>query len=78
MINMEKFIKLYKSLGIKIKTNPISEKYHYPLNDDFNVSEGFEIRLKSHSHSKFFGYSGFYTIIVFDKNGKFLGQGFYE
>jgi hypothetical protein len=34
--------------------------------------------LKIKSLGKLTGYCGFYSVIIFDKDGKFIEQGFYE
>lgn len=74
MSDLEKFIQLYGSLGITL--NPVQD------GDEINVlivadapcwkGEG------TSYHPSFEGYSGFYSKIVFDKDGKYLRQGFWE
>lgn len=70
MTDLEKFIELYKGFGIKCV---LLEK-----------KEWFEIYLKDGCHGgvtqseKFDGYSGFYSDVRFDKQGKFIKQGFWE
>ena len=70
MTDLEKFIDTYKQFGIDIK---------------FDEKDGIKIITlggcweDSDTHSdKFIGYSGFYSQLEFDKNGKFLNQGFWE
>jgi hypothetical protein len=65
MSDLEKFIELYKSLGIELKPTQSRNKE-------------ITLHLEEGEHEKFQGYSNFYSDIVFDKNGKFLYQGFYE
>ena len=63
---MERFIELYKSFGIDLK--PVE----YP---DGN---GYDIALDNTISNKFGGYSGFGSGVIFDKDGKFMSQEFYE
>lgn len=71
--DLKRFIELYASFGIVLdKAVPDKEVFrvylggpHYP-DEDINDSE------------KFDGYHGFYTVLVFDKTGKFISQGFWE
>ena len=73
MTDLEKFIKLYKSFGIEIINPRITignegGKYEIDLPTDVvNLGE-----------NKFIGYAAFYTSIEFDKDGKFIRQGFWE
>lgn len=60
------FIKLYERLGIKL-----SEENFLHYNNELHIilkaeDEGFD------------GYYFFFTRIIFDKNGKFISQGFWE
>ena len=64
MTDIKKFIKLYKEFGIILKTE--------------KVNSVFVVNLSSNISTKFNGYIGFGSEIVFDLNGKFLGQSFYE
>lgn len=72
--DIDSFKALYRSFGIECK--------EFVGDDDSR-----RIRLIESAHgcdenetgSKLFsGYYGFYTEIIFDKDGKFLGQGFWE
>jgi len=64
--DLEKFIDLYKIFGIKL-----TPKYYGKKGSIFiNIQEG--------ENEKLIGYYGFYTNVIFDKNGKFIEQGFYE
>lgn len=64
MTDLQRFIDLYKSVGIDLKPEKIRDQY--------------VIHLESGSNEKLEGYTFFYSNIYFDKNGKFLSQGFYE
>jgi hypothetical protein len=64
MTDLEKFIELYKSVGIELK--PI-------------ITEGGSfLNLGSEEHKLFKGYSESCTQIYFDKDGKFVKQEFWE
>jgi hypothetical protein len=69
MTDMEKFTKLYKSVGINV--TPV-----YVTSDTPDVA--YEIILKAKEHAKITGYAGFETVLQFDKDGKFLQQGIWE
>jgi hypothetical protein len=62
MNDLEKFLNLYSELGVDLKVKTEEDG----ANPYDNGSD------------KFFGYTGFYTDITFDKDGKFTGQGFFE
>lgn len=64
MSNLSKFTELYKSIGIDL--------------DPVKTDDGFEVTLEANTHEKLIGYEGFCTIIKFDKNGRFVWQGFFE
>ena len=65
MTDLEKFVALYKEVGITLN----------PKEND----EGFFLMLEEESDdSKITGYYRFYTSIQFDKNGKFMEQGIWE
>jgi hypothetical protein len=66
MTDLEKFILLYESFGIHL----ISEK----STKDSNIV----VHLESFDNPKFDGYFGFCSDVIFDENGKFLSQGFWE
>ncbi len=63
--DMERFIELYKSFGIDLK--PEKRK-----DDDYDVS------LNDSISDKFVGYMGFSSTVIFDKDGNFIRQGFWE
>jgi len=64
--DLEKFIELYKSVGIELKPK------------DYDKKGSVFVVIEADDNEKTKGYFGFYTNIVFDKNGKFIEQGFYE
>ena len=74
MTDLEIFIEIYKSIGIElhiIETNDTKElcfgfKDRFLPNDDMDT------------HEKFGGFQGFYTQIVFNLDGEFLQQNFWE
>jgi len=73
MKDLTKFIKLYKSLGIDLKVNKDDIGSPYILIGEGTYSDD------EMSKSKFFeGYAGFYSVIRFDKSGRFISQEFYE
>jgi len=65
MTDVEKFIELYKNLGIDLKV----ETYN---NGNKTIS------LSSDISEKFGGYFSFYSVIEFDEKDKFVCQNFYE
>ena len=82
MTDLEKFIELYKSFGIKLKpykddkTNFTTIFMQEGNPDDFI---GSRMNVKKYSVSnKFEGYSDFFSMVDFDKDGKFIKQGFWE
>ena len=68
MTDIEKFVSLYKSIGIDIL--PI---HHYK-----SLPNEVTIQLEVGGCDRFIGYSGFHTEIAFDLDGKFLTQGMWE
>lgn len=64
--DLEKFIELYKSIGIELATK------------DYDKKGSVFCTIEAGDNDKLKGYPGFYTNIVFDVNGKFIEQGFYE
>ncbi len=67
MTDLEKFTELYHSVGIELEV----EKRDLELQT---------IRLRADwiENSKFDGYYKCYSTITFDKNGKFVMQGFWD
>lgn len=73
MKDLAKFVKLYKSLGIELKVNKDDVGDPYILIGEGTYADD------EMSKSKFFeGYAGFYSVIRFDKSGRFISQEFYE
>ena len=72
MTDLERFKELYSSLGIElIVNNDLSDNKQTII-----LSQG---QYADQSMTKgFIGYSGFYSQIDFDLDGKFLEQGFWE
>jgi hypothetical protein len=72
MTDLELFTRLYSELGIDLKV--IHEKngsktiYMQVESDDPEISIS----------EKFSGYTNCYSIVTFDKNSKFVSQGFFE
>lgn len=64
--DMEKFVELYKSFGIDLEIEQ-------PLNDGY-----YDVSLSGEVSNKFRGYAGFGSVVIFDKDGKFVSQEFYE
>ena len=64
MTDLEKFLELYRSVGIE----PEIEK----------KGDWTDLRLESDEKGKILGYSGFFTVITFDENGRFKDQGIWE
>jgi len=68
MTDLEKFIALYKSVGINLK----------PQRADRGGLNIVELILVVNETEKTSGDNGCETYIVFDENGKFIGQSIYE
>jgi hypothetical protein len=71
--DLEKFIELYKSVGIELK----------PVVNEMDVKNGYQYLEISNDEygtvtEKTTGYNGFYTRIYFDESGKFIQQGIWE
>lgn len=79
MTDLEKFIELYKSFGIEC--TPFDTSFdpngiiHIVLGKKLRYHEK-EVRMTI--SDKINGYCGFYSEIIFNKDGKFLSQGFWE
>lgn len=78
--DLEKFVALYKSFGIECKVNKVDVPHQYShmkAGDQYIVlTDGREGKNET-GDSRFNGY-GMYTDIVFDSEGKFRSQGFWE
>lgn len=77
MTDLDKFKELYKSIGIDVivfhndqenEGNQSIKLCDYYVGGDTNITKS----------DYFDGWPDFYTEIVFDKNGKFISQGFWE
>ena len=73
MTDLEKFIKLYSDLGFDVKTEKDLEKERLTI----TLHQGTHADKENHTLG-FDGYMGFYSVISFDLNGKFIKQGFWE
>lgn len=68
MTDLEKFIKLYKDFGIDLKVRIENDNQVLDLNQK-SIFGG---------SKKFTGYGGFSSDVIFNKEGKFISQGFWE
>ena len=82
MTDLQNFIALYKSFGIKCIVN-------VKIDSDTSISDiknqhiylsdmCFKNEQKHTNSDKFDGYVDFYSEVIFDEKGKFLSQGFWE
>lgn len=82
MTDLEKFVELYRSFGIECVVSE-RERYQYESlperikririgNWEYGVPE------ENTDSDKFDGYGGFYSEVIFDMDGKFIKQTFYE
>jgi hypothetical protein len=69
MTDLEKFIDTYKQFGIDVKT------YENEGNIEISLNGYGDMATQS---VKFGGYSGFYSDVIFTKEGKFIEQRFFE
>ena len=74
MTDLEKFVDLYKSIGIKCEAIT-SPAWHWGSIEKITRIICISNDGKS---EKIGGYSGFFTSIIFDENGKFICQRFWE
>ena len=63
--DIERFILLYKSVGVELTSKE-------------NKDGSLYIELRQGAHPKFGGNYDFFSEIVFDKDGKFVEQNFWE
>ena len=68
LTDMERFIAFYKTLGIDLKAD-VDEKGNPAI-----YMGCYDQKLIN----LFDGYPGFYSVVSFDKDGKFVKQGFWE
>jgi hypothetical protein len=71
--DLEKFIELYRSVGMKLK----------PFVNEQNKENGYQYLQiiadwDDEETGKTIGYNGFYTRLYFDESGKFIQQGIWE
>lgn len=76
MTDLEKFIELYRSVGIEVQVRDVVDSKKGAVREIF-IGDYYNPNIPKKS-DKFFGYVGFYSNIEFDKDGKFIGQGFWE
>ena len=67
--DLEKFISLYKQIGIELTPAKHEDKIWVKLGDENSLYLDGE---------KFAGHLGFFSIIEFSSEGKFICQGFWE
>ena len=72
MSDLDKFVELYKSVGVDVKVYPLYKREYG------NIETGYKITLEADANEKVGGYSGFFTTILFDNNGGFICQNIYE
>ena len=68
MTDLEKFVELYRSVGIELTPEPSNE-----LGDGRKM-----LVLTAKETPKVTGYTSFYTEIYFDEHGKFVEQSVWE
>jgi len=71
MTDLEAFVALYKRFGINVNVIKNQTDYHVLLSESAFIDT-------ATSSDKFSGYSCFYSRIEFNKDGKFITQGFWE
>lgn len=77
MTDLQKFLELYRSVGIEPEINPDQESdfsWVTPMVDRGTVL----VLCGSTDANKTDGYMNFFTRIDFDKDGNFISQGFWE
>lgn len=67
MSDLERFVELYRSFGIELEANKDAAIQHLVV-----------LLEPEDRTEKLWGYSGFYSVVAFDQDGKFLYQGFWE
>ena len=91
MTDLEKFIQLYKEFGIEVKVNTVSPDhprysgYHEIFLSGGKIHDDIITCFSSPKHDvvlttddKFDGFSRYYSNLLFDQDGKFVRQGFWE
>jgi hypothetical protein len=73
MSDLDKFIELYRSFGIECKVNlEYGNKIIYLCESTYSFDE------QSTISDNLVGYPDFFSKVIFDGDGKFIEQGFYE
>ncbi len=78
--DLQRFVELYKSFGIECKVNQVDVPHQYShmaTKDQYIVLTDGRSDHEVTSDGRFNGY-GMFSDIVFDANGKFKSQGFWE
>lgn len=78
--DLQRFVELYKSFGIECKVNQVDVPHQYShmaTKDQYIVLTDGRSDHEATSDGRFNGY-GMFSDIVFDENGKFKSQGFWE
>ena len=73
MTDLDRFIALYASLGIQCIISTHDQGHQIILS-----AEDYSPDTERTYSEKFNGYHGFYTCVVFDHDGRFVSQGFWE
>lgn len=77
MTDLEKFVDLYKSIGIECVVNNNPDKTKSILLCSHTIRSKPE-QFTLSNKNLFIGHLDFYSEITFDKDGKFVNQGFWE
>ncbi len=75
MTDLQKFIDLYKSFGIELKSKEIQDDIRRYPNAKTVITMWAE---PGEVTGDFDGYTPFRSDVLFDENGKFIKQGFWE
>jgi hypothetical protein len=78
--DLQAFVNLYKKFGIDCRVNVLSDRQTIIIGDSEYL---FKNTAKDGEYwtwakDKIEGYDGFYTVITFDLEGKFISQGVWE
>lgn len=74
MTDLEKAVEFYNSLEIPLNINQEDDGRYYVV---LKVADK-EFSKEATYSRKFFGYLNCYADMIFDKEGKFIGQGFWQ
>lgn len=72
MSHLTDFVQLYSRFGVTCKVNKHEEGYNVILTEDIHAD------ITDTASEKFEGYNGFYTEVIFNHEGQFIRQGFWE